>query len=460
LSNLEDSASILSEFGLTMYESKVYLAVLQLGLATAASITRVTGIRREEVYRTMPKLEKTGLIERLLGRPSRVRGIPIDDALSILISRKEHEATLEINNLVAKKIELLEMFQKVEYEDMETNGASSFSLISEKDTLEKRISSLIQQSKKSIEFVDNFENSFRFVLTYAEELINTRKKDVSITIITESPPHTKLIPESLNKHIPANSFKIKYCEELPGNYIIFDGTQALITTKIHNGTPIGRSLWTNDPNLIRIIKSDFDNLQETSIDWQEYEVTSDEKLKRTLQELRPRDHVILIYESREAKRKALFTYIKEGLQKGEAAIYICSEETPNEIRYLMKEFGIDVDEYEENESLKIIPYTEMYIRDGVFDLDDVLDSWNKSYNEAIMKGFKGMRVTGEMNCFFEHKLIEELLNYERALHTILDTPMTAISAYNAEILTSVENPIDIYSELVRANGRVIIVGKQ
>ena len=169
--------------------------------------------------------------------------------------------------------------------------------------------------------------------------------------------------------------------------------------------------------------------------------------------------MILFYESREAKRKTLFSYIERGLRDGKAGVYICSEETPEEIRQAMIEFGIDVANFEETGALHVLPYTEMYIRDGAFDLDFVMDTWNKWYNDAIDKGFSGMRATGEMSCFIEHDLIDDLIDYEHALHTVLDIPMTAICAYNADTLTNVDNPVDVYSELVKAHGKVLFAGK-
>ena len=459
MTNLDDSAKILSEFGLTPYESKVYLAVLQQGLATAGDIAKVAGIRREEVYRTLPKLEKNGLIERVLGRPARVRALPIDDALSILISRKKEEASRIIRNLLEKKSELLEKFQEFKPDKMDEEEKAHFTLVSDKDAIEKRVSLLISQATNTISFVDTFENAFRFVLTFADELISANERNVDVRIITEYPDNTKLIPEALDKHVPTSSFNIRYCEVLPGNYIIFDNFQALITTSIGRTISTSGTLWTDDPGLVRIVQTDFNQLLQTSIDWKELKVTSDEKLIRILKNLRPRDHVILIYESQEAKRNTLFSYIDRGLQDGKAGVYICSEETPDEIRNAMIDFGIDVANYEEAGALRVFPYTEMYIRDGVFDLDFVMDTWSKWYDEAIAKGFSGMRATGEMSCFIKHDLLDELIEYEHALHTVLDIPMTAICAYNADILTNVDNPVDVYSELVKAHGKVLFAGR-
>lgn len=459
LTKLEDGAKILSEFGLTPYESKVYLAVLQQGITTAGDIAKIAGIRREEVYRTLPKLEKTGLIERVLGRPARVRALPLDDALSILIDRKEEEASQLIRNLLEKKSELLANIQEIEPDRMDDEEKAHFILISEKDALEKRISFLINHATNTISFVDTFESAFRFVLIFADDLIDARKRNVDVRIITEYPDNTKLIPESLDKHVPTSSFNIRYCEDLPGKYIIFDEFQALITTTIGSTISTSGTLWTDDASLVRIVQTDFNKLLQTSIDWKELKVTSDEKLNRILKDLKPRDHVILIYESQEAKRNTLFSYIDRGLRDGKAGVYICSEETPDEIRNAMVDFGIDVADYEDTGALQVIPYTEMYIRDGTFDLDFVMDTWTKWYDEAITKGFSGMRATGEMSCFIKHNLLDDLIEYEHALHTVLDIPMTAICAYNADILTNVNNPVDVYSELVKAHGKVLFAGK-
>jgi len=296
-------------------------------------------------------------------------------------------------------------------------------------------------------------------LTFADEILSAKHRDVEIRIITEYPDNANLIPDSMRKHLPEDSFDIRYSDELPGSYILFDRYQALITTSSGNATPGERCLWTDDPSLVGIVQKDFDKLLRESIDWKEFKVTSDDKLMRILKHLKPRDHVILIYESREAKRNTLFSYVAKGLRKGEAATYICSEESPDEIREAMNQFGIDVEIYEKQGALRILPYTEMYIRDGIFDLDEVMEIWSEIYNEAMSKGFGGMRVTGEMSCFMKHNLVEELIEYEHALHTVLDIPMMAICAYNSEVLTQVDNPIDVYSELVKAHGKVLFAGK-
>jgi len=207
------------------------------------------------------------------------------------------------------------------------------------------------------------------------------------------------------------------------------------------------------------MQRNFEDLFHASIDWKAAFLSPYEKVTRLVSRLRPREHAIFVYNFLETKRNVLFSYIKYGLENSEAAIYVCSEEDPNQIRDAMKQFGIEVEKHEKTGALSILHYTDLYIIiDGKFSMSKTIDSWNKLYKEALMKGFKGLRVTGETACFLEHNLIQELVEYEEALHKVLDIPMVAICAYNANMLTRIKDPINVYSELVRAHGTVLFTG--
>ncbi|MFQ5871123.1 MAG: MEDS domain-containing protein [Candidatus Geothermarchaeales archaeon] len=147
-----------------------------------------------------------------------------------------------------------------------------------------------------------------------------------------------------------------------------------------------------------------------------------------------RDHVILLYTDRRDKHDILFTYLRAGLEKGEAAAYVAGEETADQIRQAMEEFDIDVERYEKAGALRIIDYRDWYIIDGEFDASTTIGLWEKLLDESVAKGFKGLRVTGEMACFFENDMLKELLEYERSLHRTLEIALTAICAYDSEVL--------------------------
>jgi hypothetical protein len=169
--------------------------------------------------------------------------------------------------------------------------------------------------------------------------------------------------------------------------------------------------------------------------------------------MKPTDHVILFYSKPDDKRSLLFAYLNSGLQKGEAAAYVGSQETPDRIKEGMSAHGIAVDTYERSGALRVIPYTDWYIVDGKFSSTKTNERWSRLYEESRSNGFKGLRVTGETACFFEHNMLKELVDYEKSLHRVLQVPMTAICAYDVNLV-----PIELYRDLIEAHSNVIFLG--
>jgi sugar-specific transcriptional regulator TrmB/archaellum biogenesis ATPase FlaH len=459
LSQLRESAEELSEFGLTPYQALVYLATVKLGPTTASNIAKAAGIRREEVYRTLPKLEKAGLIERVLGRPMRVRALSIEDALSLLIRRKENEADKTISYLKSKMQHFISSFEiALESTDFEDEN-SHFILISEKDAVSIRMASLIDNAKTRIDVMNSSENIIRFIMNYAESLDKLRKRKVTVRLLTNYPEDIKILPLSIEKYVPTNNFNLKYIEDIPSRYVVFDGTEVLLSTSIRGALTDSKCLWTNDHNLVSLIERDFDELYYSATDWESYKLTPSDRIAHMLTSLKPRDHIILVYNSLESKYTILFNYILNGIENNEAAVYVCSEETPRDVKDAMKNFGIDTEEHMHTGALKILDYNDIYIQNGKFNINEVMDKWSGFYEDALNSNFSGLRVTGEMQCFLTHQLVHELVEYEKALHTILDIPITAICAYNATDLQKVENSINVYSELVKAHKKVLYAGK-
>jgi hypothetical protein len=126
--------------------------------------------------------------------------------------------------------------------------------------------------------------------------------------------------------------------------------------------------------------------------------------------MEPKDHVVMFYSKPEDKRQVLFTYLKAGLDKGEAAAYVTAEETPEEVRAAMRRFGIEVDLLEESGALHVMSCADWYFKDGVHGTPAMIELWKALYDNAMAKGSKGFRVTGEMTCFSDRRMIKKLMD--------------------------------------------------
>jgi len=67
----EDAKKVLHEVGLTEYETRAYLILLERGVMTASEVSEYGGIPYSKVYETLNSLERKGWVEAERGRPSR-----------------------------------------------------------------------------------------------------------------------------------------------------------------------------------------------------------------------------------------------------------------------------------------------------------------------------------------------------------------------------------------------------
>ena len=84
----------LSKFGLLKNEAKIYLYLARFGGQKAQRISEALSIHRTETYKILRRLEKMGLIYRILDKPVKFVALPIDQALSNLIEIKKQRLML------------------------------------------------------------------------------------------------------------------------------------------------------------------------------------------------------------------------------------------------------------------------------------------------------------------------------------------------------------------------------
>jgi len=98
----EDRALVeaLRKLGLTEYEARAYIAVVELGEAEAFEIARRSGVPRTRVYDVLSRLEHGGLIQRIRGsRPALYASIPPERSLEHLKRRLFEEVSQAIDRL-------------------------------------------------------------------------------------------------------------------------------------------------------------------------------------------------------------------------------------------------------------------------------------------------------------------------------------------------------------------------
>lgn len=94
-----------------------------------------------------------------------------------------------------------------------------------------------------------------------------------------------------------------------------------------------------------------------------------------------------------------FPFLKHGLEKGEAIIYLSDEQSPRQIVKDMSTFGIDVDRHEKTGALRILDGEEWHVENGTINKELVVKKLMKALSDATKKGFCGLAVSGEPTYF-------------------------------------------------------------
>ncbi|MFQ5758961.1 MAG: MEDS domain-containing protein [Candidatus Bathyarchaeia archaeon] len=177
---------------------------------------------------------------------------------------------------------------------------------------------------------------------------------------------------------------------------------------------------------------------------------------RFLEKLEASDHGIFFYRTPEKKRRVLFNFLKAGLDRDEGAVYVAGDEAPRMIRKAMLNFGLDVKGLEREGLLKIVNYDGWYLVDGKVEISNITALWKKAYEESLERGLKGLHVCGEMGCFFRHNLVEELVEYERALGRRLKISMAALCSYSLDCIGLLKG--NSFYDLIKSHGHVVSPG--
>ncbi len=157
------------------------------------------------------------------------------------------------------------------------------------------------------------------------------------------------------------------------------------------------------------------------------------ELKMLLSDLKPHDHLCLLYEDRDVWAETVVYYIHEGLKQNQKCFYVVDENTAQEIRDIFSDKDLDISEYERSGQFVIANERDTYTKDGYFDPDSMIKLLISETEKALEEGYEALRVTGEMAWALHGiKGSEKLLEYEAKLNRDLfpDYPCIAICQYD------------------------------
>jgi HTH-type transcriptional regulator, sugar sensing transcriptional regulator len=230
-------------FNLNIYETKVWLALLGKGVASAGEVAEISGVPRSRTYDVLESLEKRGFAIIKLGKPVKYIAVKpniileklksntirdADDKVKVLSELKSTKEYTELEQLYTVGIE------PVRHEDV--SGA-----IKGKSTIYNHVREILENSKKQVIIcttAEELKSKSRFFLSIFERLRNNNIK-IKVALLGTDKEIKKI-----NSKFKLNAKSIA----LDAKFFIADNDQVLFTISHNNNASEEEiAVWLNSP---------------------------------------------------------------------------------------------------------------------------------------------------------------------------------------------------------------------
>lgn len=156
-------------------------------------------------------------------------------------------------------------------------------------------------------------------------------------------------------------------------------------------------------------------------------------------------HFCQFYNTKEDLLDMLASFFGAGLRNNEACVWVTGDQwmaggqvTVTEAIEAMRRSVPDIDHYLDRGQVEVVPYTNWYVRDGVFQRERVLAGWHAKLERALTRGFDGLRGSGT-TFWLEESNWRAFTEYERTVDQLVSKgPLLGMCTYSLEKCNSGE----------------------
>lgn len=130
-------------------------------------------------------------------------------------------------------------------------------------------------------------------------------------------------------------------------------------------------------------------------------------------------HFCHFYETKQDLLDILIPYFKAGLENNEFCMWVVFDPlNENEANSALLRAAPEAQRWLAEGALEIVPHSDWYLKDGVFDVERVVAGWKEKLAQALHRGYDGIRVNGN-EAWLTEKDWRNFLEYERRLNEVI-----------------------------------------
>ncbi|MEK6855256.1 MAG: helix-turn-helix domain-containing protein [Nanoarchaeota archaeon] len=226
-------------FNLNIYETKVWIALLSKGIASAGEVAELSGVPRSRTYDVLESLEKRGFSIVKIGKPVKYIAVKPTEVLEKIKSNTLQEAQDRVKNLSNIK----ESVEYIELEKLHTTGISPIKpheiagSLKGRSNIISKLREMIENAKREVFIATStvdFEDKSRVLVPALDTAV---KNNVKIKIALSGSP------EKLKKSSLKSELKISAIDSNARLYIADKSEVLFMITPENSEEEIG--VWLN-----------------------------------------------------------------------------------------------------------------------------------------------------------------------------------------------------------------------
>ena len=242
----EETKKALRDMGMTEYESRVYLALLEGGMMTASQVSESANVPYSKIYETLNSLEKKGWIETSHERPSHYFPKSPSEAFEA--------AKLQLKDKLDSWKRVIVSDLQPLYEKRELREKPDIWILRGEFNIIAKLQEMLAEAKSELMIATPFL-ARNLIETLAPALTRLQALPVKIQVMVTEKIWTKEM-EAL-----ADFVEIRKRENMFGGGIIIDGKEAMLFLGEEKPSLV---IWSNHTGLVKFAKDYFQYLWNSS----------------------------------------------------------------------------------------------------------------------------------------------------------------------------------------------------
>jgi sugar-specific transcriptional regulator TrmB/predicted hydrocarbon binding protein len=234
----------LRDLGLAEYQARVYLALLDLGSATASQIPSISKVPRTRIYVTMAQLHEKGLVNIIPEKPLRYEPIPFSEYLT----RRVVELKDDANKMEGNIEQLADEFTVKG--DVEPEQRSRFEVIYGRKNLRDKLRETFSAAEENVIFIGTAKSASRHFNMFLSVLEDRKDDKVNFRFVFPVTSETRGNVEEISK---LAEVKHSYMNPLI-DWAIIDSRDMIIMHPVPDDESSFRgedvTIWTNDVAMV------------------------------------------------------------------------------------------------------------------------------------------------------------------------------------------------------------------